>query len=183
MHALRLASLATAALVVAGCTDHGSVLGPSSAAPSSRGAAHGLSAAHSGPIETVGHFDAHVDFSTLTLTPRGENCLLTVKGQLVFSGTIEGTGTGQTSALVFGPCDVVATTPPGTFPDRFVSVQVFDGTIGGQPAHSDLLYMGYTAQGGHIDGRLIFSNGVAGRLTASAQVAVGGDYSGSIVVP
>ena len=67
-------------------------------------------------------------------------------------------------------------------PDRFKSEQVFDGTINGEPAHSKLLYMGYTAQGGHIDGRLDFSNGVAGVLAVSAQVAVGGNYSGSVVV-
>lgn len=181
MHILRLASLAAAALGFVSCTDNGSVLDPAASAASARAGAPDRAPA-SGPVETAGHFDANVNFATLTLTPRGSNCLLTVKGQLVFTGTIAGTGTGQTTALVFAPCDLVATNPPGTFPDRFKSEQVFDGTIDGQRAQSDLLYMGYTAEGGHIDGRLVFSNGVAGRLTVSAQVAVGGDYGGSVVV-
>jgi len=37
--------------------------------------------------------------------------------------------------------------------------------------------------GGAIDGRLIFSNGVAGELHANAIVAVGGTYNGQLVVP
>ena len=44
-----------------------------------------------------------MDFSTLTLTPRGKNCRLVVSGALVFSGSIEGTATGTTTALVFAP--------------------------------------------------------------------------------
>jgi hypothetical protein len=168
-------------LLLAGCAD-GGVLDPSADASPRRSNARAATPASSGPVNVAGHFDANVDFSTLTLTPHGRNCLLTVQGQLVFTGTIQGTGTGTTTALVFAPCDVVATNPPGTFPDRFHSESVFEGTIAGQPAHSKLRYMGYTAQGGHIDGRLVFSDGVSGRLTASAQVAVGGDYGGSLVV-
>jgi hypothetical protein len=182
MHTHRLAPLATAALILASCADSGRIFDPSADATSTSAGSPALTRAASGPVATAGHFDANVDFSTLTLTPRGRNCLLTVKGQLVFTGTILGTGTGQTTALVFAPCDAVAANPPGTFPDRFKSEQVFDGTIDGQPARSTLLYMGYTAQGGHIDGRLVFSNGVAGEVGVSAQVAVGGDYSGSVVV-
>ena len=176
MSTLRLASLGTALLVIGGCADGRGVV-----APQPRAA--GLALSSTGPVQAAGHFDAHVDFSTLTLEPRGRNCLLTVKGQLVFTGTIEGTGTGQTTALVFAPCSEVAVTPPGTYADRFRSEAVFDGTVDGQPATSKLVYMGYTAVGGHIDGKLIFSNGVAGEVSASAQVAVGGDYQGTVVVP
>jgi hypothetical protein len=134
------------------------------------------------PVQTLGHFDAIVDFSTVTLAPKGGNCLLEVSGRIVFSGTIQGTANGRTSALEFAPCSEVATHPPGTFPDVFKSVAVFDGTIAGQPAHSNLLYMGRVAVGGTIDGRFVFSNGVAGEVDVNAIVAVGGEYSGSVVV-
>jgi hypothetical protein len=42
--------------------------------------------------------------------------------------------------------------------------------------------MGRSQPGGHIDGRFVFSNGVAGRLEADAKIAVGGTYQGSLVV-
>lgn len=134
------------------------------------------------PTQTSGTFDANVDFSTVTLTPRGQNCLLTVKGQLVFHGTIEGTANGTTSALEFGPCSEVAVNPPGTFPDVFQSDAVFDGTVAGVPAHANLRYMGRVAVGGTIDGRFEFSKGLAGHLDVSARVAVGGEYQGQVVV-
>jgi hypothetical protein len=181
MRILRFAVAGTALLITGGCADGRTVLDP---APSI--AAEGRSSApaprRARRVETSGDFAALVDFSTLTLTPRGRNCLLQVKGQLVFSGTIEGTATGQTNALVFAPCSEVATTPPGTYRDVFRSELVFEGTVDGQPAEANLLYMGRVQPGGRIDGRLVFSNGVAGRLDAQGVVAVGGQYSGSVVV-
>ncbi|MFN2563900.1 MAG: hypothetical protein ABR499_02655 [Gemmatimonadaceae bacterium] len=116
------------------------------------------------------------------MTPRGRNCLLQVNGRLVFTGTIEGTATGTTRALVFAPCSEVATSPPGTFPDVFKSELRFEGTVDGKPAQANVLYMGRVQPGGQIEGRLVFSKGVAGRLEVDAQVAVGGKYRGSVVV-
>ena len=52
----------------------------------------------------------------------------------------------------------------------------------GEPARANLLYMGRVRPGGHISGRLVLSNGVEGRLEVEAQVAVGGEYRGSVVV-
>jgi hypothetical protein len=178
MNALRFVTTALVASTLIGCAD-----APGVGVPSAPDLALSVSADASQPVETSGTFDAVVDFSTVTLTPKGQNCLLTVKGQLIFHGSIEGTANGQTSALEFAPCSEVAVNPPGTFPDVFKSVAVFDGTIAGQPAHSNLLYAGRVAVGGTIDGRLIFSNGVAGELTADAIVAVGGSYHGQLVVP
>ena len=181
MKIIRRGSMAAALVVASACGDSRGVLQPTT--PSlgrDRSPELSTSAAH--PTETSGHFDAIVDFSTVTLTPKGGNCLLQISGRLVFSGTIEGTATGRTSALEFAPCEEVAVNPPGTFEDVFKSVAVFDGTVNGQPAHSDLLYMGRVQVGGAIDGRLVFSNGVAGVLDVHAIVAVGGDYQGLVVV-
>jgi hypothetical protein len=168
------------AVLAIGCGgDTGRVL----TAPSSRiDLAQQAPAAAAQPTQTEGTFDANVDFSTVTLTPRGQNCLLTVKGQLVFHGTIEGTANGTTSALEFGPCSEVAVNPPGTFPDVFHFDGHFVGTVAGQPAESNVRYMGRVAVGGAIDGRFEFSTGVAGHLDVSARVAVGGEYQGQVVV-
>ena len=175
MKTLRLAvatALLTGTLLATGCADGRD--GPT--APAMR------APAASQQVEASGAFDALVDFSTLTLTPRGRNCLLEVEGRLVFTGTIDGTAVGRTSALVFAPCDQVATTPPGTFRDVFRSELEFAGTVDGEPATAQVLYTGGVAPGGTIDARLIFSNGVSGVLDADAVVAVGGTYAGSVVV-
>jgi hypothetical protein len=134
------------------------------------------------PVQTAGTFAVTIDFSKVTLTPRGENCLLQVPGQAVFQGTIVGTGSGITSALEFAPCSQVAINPPGTFPDVFHFDGDFTGTVAGVPATANLRYMGRVQVGGAIDGRFVFSNGVAGELDVDAIVAVGGSYSGQVVV-
>src|SRR5687768_3714415 len=181
MRIVRLVATATTFLVV-GCTDGRTIVGPAPTARSVPGQSSGAAASGARQVQASGHLAANVDFATLTLTPRGRNCLLQVKGELVFTGTIQGKGTGQTTALVFAPCSQVATTPPGTFRDVFKSELTFEGTVDGRPARANVLYMGRVKPGGDIDGRLIFSNGVSGKLDVVARVAVGGDYSGSLVV-
>lgn len=182
MNALRFVSTGLVALILTGCADGRDSF--ASTAPSvARSLAPGGAPNAAQRIQTAGTFDAIVDFPTVTLTPKGGNCLLEVQGHLIFHGSIEGTANGVTSALEFAPCSEVALHPPGTFPDVFKSVAVFDGTIAGQPAHANLLYMGRVQVGGAIDGRFVFSNGVAGELDANAIVAVGGTYRGQLVVP
>ena len=181
MRILRLVAAGTTMLIAGGCTD-GRTLEPTApAVPIQRQAAVAAPSAAQ-QVAASGDYDALVKFETLRLTPRGHNCLLVVDGTLVFRGTIEGQATGTTSALVKAPCSDVATTPPGTYADVFKSELVFKGTVNGQPAQANVLYLGGVEPGGHIDGRLVFSNGVEGRLNVSATVAVGGTYSGSVVV-
>jgi hypothetical protein len=174
MKPLRIISLAITSLLLAGCAD-----GPVEPLPIDM---ESYQSSTAGPTEVAGTFDARVDFSTLTLTPRGKNCRLVVSGTLVFSGDIEGSAPGTTSALVFGPCSQVAVTPPGTFRDVFTSRLHFVGTVHGQPAEADVLYQGGVQVGGAIEGRLHFSNGIAGVLDVEAVVAAGGSYEGTVVV-
>ncbi len=178
MRILRLVAIGTVLLSVGSCGDGGTIFDPAQPAPHSSE----LAVSRARKVQTSGQFDAIVDFSTLTLTPRGRNCLLQVNGQLVFTGTIEGAATGQTTALVFAPCAQVAASPPGTFRDVFKSELVFEGTVAGEPARANVLYMGRVQPGGELAGRLVFSRGVQGRLEVEAVVAVGGEYSGSVVI-
>jgi hypothetical protein len=182
MNIVRFVFTGTALLIVCGCGDGRDALTPTTPAftVQAQSAEHSTSAARQ--VQTSGHFDAMVDFATVTLTPRGRNCLLQVDGTLVFTGTIEGTATAHTSALESAPCADVATNPPGTFSDVFKSEALFVGTVDGTPARANLLYQGRVQQGGHIDARLLFSHGVAGSLVADAVVAVGGTYRGMVVV-
>lgn len=160
-------------IVLAGCADAPRAIAPDGAA---------FDAAALAQTSVAGSYVASIDFTTISLTPRGQNCLLEVEGQLEFTGSIVGTATGRTSALVFATCEEAATTPPGTHPDVFRSVLEFEGTVNGEPATADLQYMGRVAPGGALDGRLVFSNGISGRLDADGIVAVGGTYSGDVVV-
>lgn len=181
MNASRTTTAAAVLFFAIGCGDShpvepGPVSGTSSDAVLATQAADPL-------VEAIGSFDAFVDFSTLSLTPRGSNCLLRVSGTLVFSGTIEGVATGTTSALTFATCDDVITNPPGSFPDVFRSELHFTGGVDGMPAEGDLMYQGRAAPGGAIDAHLIFSRGMQGVLDVDGQVAVGGSYQGRVRRP
>jgi hypothetical protein len=182
MNVVRCAIAGAALFVAAGCGKDHTPTVPAPRAPSAAQRDAGVAADAARQVPAAGHYDAVVDFSTLALTPRGSNCLLQVSGKLVFTGTIQGTAIGHTSALVFAPCAKVATTSPGTFRDVYTSKAVFDGSVNGETAHAKLLYAGQTNVGGAIDAHLIFSDGEAGVLDAvNARVAVGGDYRGAVV--
>lgn len=170
---------AMAGLVSISCADGPDPLDPTASAVMLHATE---TSAVAGPVAASGEFAAFVDFTTLTLTPRGANCLLQVDGELVFSGTIEGVATGTTTALVLATCAEVASAPPGTHRDVFKSELAFDGTVAGVPATAAMIYQGRVQEGGRIEGRIIASRGLAGVLQADAEVAVGGSYSGSIVV-
>jgi hypothetical protein len=133
-------------------------------------------------IPASGEFQTFVDFSTLTLTPRGQNCRLEVDGEVLFTGTLEGTGSGHTSALVFAPCADVAAAPPGTYPDVFRSRIEVEVSVDGKPATARMIYQGRSAPGGAIDGRFLLHGGVRGALKVEARIAVGGTYEGAVVV-
>ena len=169
-----------AAIASPGCTD---VAAPSGAATASLRAADIGRASSARTVSATGEFTANVNFSTLTLTPRGRNCVLSVSGQLVFTGTITGTANGQTTALVLAPCADVATTPPGTFRDVFKSPFSFSGTIAGQQVQATGVYQGGVDPGGHIDGEILFLQGVHGAVRVDAVVAQGGSYRGTVVLP
>jgi hypothetical protein len=133
-------------------------------------------------IRAKGEFTVEIDFSTLSLRPVDENCLLTVEGVVNFTGTLEGIATARTRALALASCDAVSTLPPGAYEDVFTSAFEFAGKVDGQPIVADLTYRGRTALGGEIDAVLIPSNGLKGRLFVDAIVAVGGSYNGFLRV-
>ena len=56
-------------------------------------------------IRAKGNFSVEIDFSTLALTPIGENCLLTVEGVVTFTGTLEGIAPTKTRALALASCN------------------------------------------------------------------------------
>jgi hypothetical protein len=133
-----------------------------------------------GRLAAAGQFTATIDFSTLTLTPVGANCLLEVAGELQFTGTLDGLASASTRALVLAPCEDVAVNPPGTFKDTFRSRLEFAGTVDGTPAIADIAYHGITEVGGNIKALMVLSDGLKGVLKVEAIVAAGGSYEGFV---
>jgi hypothetical protein len=133
------------------------------------------------PALATGEFAARVDFSTLVpVDLPGRRCQLTVRGVLVFSGTLVGEARGQTTAMVLAPCAEVASVPPGTHRDVFRFEGTFSGTVDGDEASGRLIYAGVTHPGGHIDARIRLTGDASASLRADATVAVGGDYIGIV---
>ena len=129
-------------------------------------------------MPAMGDFTADADFSTLSLTPVGDNCLLVVEGVVKFPGTLDGIAPARTRALVLASCPEVAVTPPGTFKDVFSSRLEFAGTVNGTPTIADITYRGVTEVGGDIKARMFLSKGLRGVLRVEAIVVVGGTYDG-----
>jgi hypothetical protein len=159
---------AVAALVLAGALGGGGAVAHADPAPP-------------GPAQrATGSFDATVDFTSLVAQEvRGNKCELTVAGALTFTGTVEGTATGTTTAVVFAPCAEALSLPPGAFFDVFRFEGTFVGAVDGTPAEGELSYAGVTRVGGGIDATVLLDADAARAvLRADAQVAVGGTYSG-----
>lgn len=135
-----------------------------------------------GLIRAKGNFTVDIDFSTFSLRPVDENCLLTVEAEVNFTGTLAGIATARTRALALASCDVVASQPPGAYADVFTSAFEFAGKVDGRPVVADFTYRGDTAVGGVIEALLIPSNGLRGRLHVDGIVAAGGAYSGYLRV-
>jgi hypothetical protein len=134
------------------------------------------------PVQASGDFVASIDFTTVSFTPVGANCLLEVAGQFTFSGELEGGGSSLTRALILAPCDDVAVTPPGTFRDVFSAHIEFSGTLGGVPVTAGVHYHGTVEEGGAIRGVMNFSGDLRGGVRVDGQAAVGGTYDGTIVL-
>ena len=133
-------------------------------------------------IHAEGAFTVIIDPSSFTFTPVHNKCLLEVDGVVCFTGTIEGEAPGTTRALVFATCEEVATNPPGTFLDVFRSELEFAGTVERIETETKITYQGITKVGGNIKAYMILSDGLKGFLKVDAIVAVGGSYTGFIVV-
>jgi hypothetical protein len=141
---------------------------------------HGTGRSTGGAVPAEGDFVAAVDFSSLQARDvRGNKCEFTVDGTLTFSGTVDGTADGVTTAVIFAPCADALANPPGTFVDVFEFEGRFEGDVLGSPASGSVRYAGITRVGGGIDA-LITLRGEDARavLRADARVAVGGTYRG-----
>lgn len=158
-----------AGIMAAGVVSTFALAAPAVAAPSTTHA-----------VRASGDFTATVDFATLTPKPLpGGRCELTVEGTLDFTGTLDGTAGGTTTAIVFAPCADVLANPPGTFRDTFRFSGDFVGTVDGTDTAGPLSYFGVTDPGGDIRAAIHLKGDEARAfLRADAKLAEGGSYRG-----
>jgi hypothetical protein len=134
------------------------------------------------PTSASGEFGVDLNFESFSFTPRGANCVLEVEGLVHFTGSLEGTATARTTALVFAPCDDVAGAEPGEYRDVFSSTMQFTGTLDGAPVNAGIHYHGTAKEGGQISAVMNFSGGLRGVVQVDGQAGVDGAYSGTIVL-
>jgi hypothetical protein len=104
------------------------------------------------PTEAAGQVAGIVDLDSLVLTPRGPNCLITLRGLHVWSGTLTGSGYITSRIVTKRPCDEAI--PPFTSAESIHTVGTFTGTVSGRAGsfeyHYDLQISGPTAAKGEM---------------------------------
>jgi len=133
-------------------------------------------------VNAEGSFEATVFFDTLVPRPVGKSkCEFTVRGRLIFSGTLDGVAEGTTTALIDAPCaEALDPNNLGAFRDVFRFEGTFSGQVAGVNAYGGLTYAGVTRPGGSIDAniKLRADRAKATLHTVSARLGVGGTYRG-----
>lgn len=165
-----LKTIRCAGIVTVGLTASLTLVAPASASPVSSRA-----------VPASGDFTVNI---VSPITPErlpGKRCKLTATGELAFTGTLDGTAKGTTTAIVFAPCKKAMNNAPGTFRDVFRFEGKFSGTVNETATTGRLTYRGVTAPGGDIRAMIHLRGPKAhASLRAEATVAVGGSYHGVV---
>lgn len=85
------------------------------------------------------------------------------------TGTVAGTMVIDYRILVAGPCGA----PVGTFDEHWIAHGTFTGAIGSLPAAGSFSYVAHVKAGGHVNGRVVFGQGLAGELTVQGDFGDG----------
>lgn len=124
-----------------------------------------------------------LDGSTLIASAVGRNaCQLRVDVTLQLTGTIDGTASGTTTAVIKAPCDQALATPPGTFADVFQFSGTFRGTVLGKNTTARTHYAGVTQAGGEVKAVLTLEGAVPAAVLVEAQAGGTGTYCGKASV-
>lgn len=128
---------------------------------------------------TQGTIAVELDGSTLTAGPVGHRaCRLHVNATLRLTGTIDGTASGSTTAIIKAPCDQALATPPGTFADVFQFSGTFQGTVRGKNTTARTRYAGVTRAGGAVLAVLTLRGTTSATVFVEAQAGGTGTYHG-----
>jgi hypothetical protein len=185
MKGMRLiVAVATSTLVgLGGCAEGGTVLEPATPMAFVGSSPPGAPGHRGNPrILASGAFVSSGGLANATLTPQGNHCVGEVAGELYFSGTLEGTGTGTSTVRFFATCQEVELSESlDDIRTVFRSEGVFVGTVNGTPVEADFVYQGRSELGGRIDARLNFSGCLQGVLHVDGLVAQGATYEGFVI--
>jgi hypothetical protein len=177
-----IAAVATTVLFAfgGGCVDGGAVLEPGAPAASIHSAPpKALASAGNPRILASGTFVSQFDL--VTLSPQGNHCIVQISGDLILSGTLQGTASGSATARIFAPCAELTLESLDDFRSVFRFDGYFVGTVDGEPAQAELVYQGRSEEGGGIDGKIRLSRGLQGVLHVDGQALAGGTYEGFVI--
>lgn len=163
-----LRAMRNAGIMTVGLVATLTLVAPASASPASKAA-----------VPASGDFVVDKPVLSAPKDLPGKRCKLIVSGELIFTGTLAGTATGITTAVVQAPCKEAINNPPGAFRDVFRFEGDFTGTVNDTATTGKLTYFGVTAPGGDITAAIHLKSPKAhASLRADATVLVGGSYSG-----
>lgn len=105
------------------------------------------------------------------------SCIVDIKQAYVISGTLSGSLEIDYRIIVFGPCQV----PPvlGKYNEQWIAHGTFSGAINGSAASGSLHYTAQVRVGGDVEGRMVLGGGVNGDMVVSGNFGDGQlSYSG-----
>jgi hypothetical protein len=98
-------------------------------------------------------------------TDAGQSCLVDLEQEYRFSGTLSGSATIDYRILVEGPCGQ----QPGTFPENWIAGGKFTGTLDGTEVSGRFSYVAEVAAGGEVTGTIVLGQGLRGELQVAGR--------------
>jgi hypothetical protein len=95
----------------------------------------------------------------------GTGCLVELTQPYKISGTLSGSLEIDYRILVYGSCGK----PPGTYDEEWIAYGSFNGTIEGKSGSGKFSYTANVKAGGDINGKMIFGQGVDGKLNVKGN--------------
>lgn len=110
----------------------------------------------------------------------GGNCVVDLRQQYTFSGTLDGTAEIDYRILTYGPCPA-GLPRPGSYRETWIAHGTFSGSFDGAEARARFTYTADVQRGGEVRGRIELGEGLSGELTVQGDFFSGAlSYEGDV---
>ena len=107
----------------------------------------------------------------------GESCIVDLTQTYTVTGTLSGMFEINFRIIVHGPC----TEPPGTYDEEWIAYGIFSGILNNTQTDGKFTYIAKVGEGGNIDGKIVFGQGISGELKVKGNFKDGKlSYNGTI---
>lgn len=129
-------------------------------------------------IRATGYFSPNgAPSSAPNRTDGGGSCIVDLVQDYTVSGTLSGQFTIDYRIKVDGPCGA----PLGTHDEDWIAHGTFSGTLNEVTLTSSFTYVAHVSAGGDVDGKMVFGQGLSGKLEVRGNFADGKlSYDGSL---